>query len=129
MPQLKTLDQVAVFSPQAFVRKRVWESAALHCNVYAFEPGQQNAMHHHPNSDEVVMCWEGNGRAVIGNEVFALRPRATLLVPAGVPHGYVNTDSTRRMIITVVQCPQPVVHVADSPGDVAELVRTLEARS
>lgn len=39
------------FSENSFVRKRIWQTDKLHCNMYCFEPGQQNSLHRHPVSD------------------------------------------------------------------------------
>ena len=56
----KNLQAIEEFSSRGFVRRRVWQSDHLHCNIYCFEPGQQNSLHRHPVADEVVFCWEGS---------------------------------------------------------------------
>jgi hypothetical protein len=55
----KTFESLKTFSENSFVRKRIWQTDKLHCNMYCFEPGQQNSLHRHPISDEVVFCLEG----------------------------------------------------------------------
>jgi quercetin dioxygenase-like cupin family protein len=122
--QKKPLDSLTVFSPKGFVRQRVWQTDKLHCNIYCFEPGQQNSLHRHPVSEEVVFCWEGEGIVVVGREQTPIKGGETVLVPANVPHGYVNTSSDRRMIITVIQCPLPVEHVSVEPGDLTAFIRS-----
>ncbi len=115
----KSLEVLREFSPKGFVRRRVWQSTQLHCNIYCFEPGQQNSLHRHPVADEVVFCWEGEGIIVVGQEHSPIKAGETVLVPVDTPHGYLNTSRDRRMIITVVQCPLPVEHVPVEPGDLS----------
>jgi|KBSMisStaDraftv2_1062788.scaffolds.fasta_scaffold391903_2 hypothetical protein len=46
------------------MEKKTFESGSgkpLHCNMYCFEPGQQNSLHRYPVSDAVVFCLEGEG--------------------------------------------------------------------
>lgn len=119
----KVLDDVKEFSPRAFMRKRIWETENLHCNIYCFEPEQQNALHRHPVSDEVVLCWEGAGEVIVGEEHAPIRAGETLLVTMNTPHGFINTSAYERMIITVLQCPLPVEHVSVEPGDIAEIIK------
>jgi quercetin dioxygenase-like cupin family protein len=120
----KNLRAIQQFSPSGFVRQRVWQSDQLHCNIYCFEPGQQNSLHRHPVADEVVFCWEDEGIIVVGNDHVLFKAGETVLVPKNTPHGYLNTSQERRMIITVVQCPLPVEHVAVEPGDLTAILDT-----
>ena len=122
--QKKALDALKQFSPKGFIRQRVWQTDNLHCNIYCFEPGQQNSLHRHPVSDEIVFCWEGEGIVVVGDDQTPIKGGETVLVPVNVPHGYINTSLDRRMIITVIQCPLPVEHVMVEPGDLASLIRS-----
>ncbi|TAJ07215.1 MAG: cupin domain-containing protein [Nitrospirae bacterium] len=121
----KSLEVIKEFSPRGFVRRRVWQSAQLHCNIYCFEPGQQNSLHRHPGANEVVFCWEGEGVIVVGGERSSIKAGETVLVPTDVPHGYLNTSRDRRMIITVVQCPLPVEHVPVESGDLMAPLNSL----
>ena len=74
----KSLETIQEFSPRGFVRRRVWQSAHLHCNIYCFEPGQQNSLHRHPVADEVVFCWEGEGVIVVGEEHSSIKAGETV---------------------------------------------------
>lgn len=120
----KILEALKAFSGAGFMRRRVWQTDNLHCNIYCFEPGQQNRLHRHPVSNEIVFCWEGEGVVVVGEEQAPIRAGETVLVPVNVPHGYINTSKDRRMIITVVQCPLPVEHVPVEPGDIAAFLQS-----
>lgn len=118
----KNLGTIQQFSSRGFVRQRVWQSDQLHCNIYCFEPGQQNSLHRHPEADEVVFCWEGEGIIVVGGEHSPFKAGETAFVSKNTPHGYLNTSENRRMMITVVQCPLPVEHVPVEPGDLTAVV-------
>ncbi|MDF0667647.1 MAG: cupin domain-containing protein [Nitrospira sp.] len=118
----KTFKNLQAFAENNFVRKRIWQTDQLHCNIYCFEPGQQNNLHRHPVSDEVVLCLEGEGVIVVGTEQQTIKVGETVLVPMNTPHGYINTSQNHRMIISVVQCPLPIEHVPVEPGDVSTLI-------
>lgn len=120
----KTFNELKKFSPTGFVRQRIWQTNNLHCNIYCFEPGQQNSLHRHPVADEVVFCWEGAGTIVVGSDHAPIAAGDTVLVPANAPHGYINTSSDRPMIITVFQSPLPVEHVMVEAEDLASLIRS-----
>jgi len=120
----KILEALKAFSAAGFMRRRVWQTDNLHCNIYCFEPGQQNRLHRHPVSNEVVFCWEREGVVVVGEEQAPIRAGETVLVPVNVPHVYINTSKDRRMIITVVQCPLPVEHVPAQPEDIAAFLQS-----
>ncbi len=45
------------------------------------------------------MVIEGEGLAILGDERFPIKANETLLAPAGVKHGFVNTGS-RPMVVT-----------------------------
>lgn len=118
----KTFESLKAFSANNFVRKRIWQTDKLHCNMHCFEPGQQNSLHRHPVSDEVVLCLEGEGMIVVGTEHQAIKVGETVLVPMNTSHGYINTSRDHRMIISVVQCPLPVEHVPVEPSDISTLI-------
>ena len=118
----KTFEALKIFEPNSFARKGIWQTDKLHCNIYCFEPGQQNSLYRHPVSDEVVLCLEGEGIIVVGTEHQAIKVGDTVLVPMNIPHGYINTSRDHRMIISVVQCPLPVEHVPFEPSDISTLI-------
>ena len=120
--QKKTFESLKTSSANSFVRKRIWQTDTLHCNIYCFEPGQQNSLHRHPVSDEVVFYLEGEGIVVVGTEHQSIKAEETLLAPMNTPHGYINTSLDHPMVISVVQCPLPVEHVPVEPGNVSRLI-------
>lgn len=53
-------------------------------------PGEGAALHRHPY-DELFVLHEGQGVYTIGGATVAARAGDLVLVPAGVPHAFVNT--------------------------------------
>jgi oxalate decarboxylase/phosphoglucose isomerase-like protein (cupin superfamily) len=83
--------------------------------IYTFEPGGLNQLHLHPNSDEVVLCIEGEGEIVVAEERNPIRVKDTVLVSVDRQHGFVNS-SDKRMIKVVMECQTPVEHVPVEEG-------------
>ena len=81
----KTFESLKTFSEHGFVRKRIWQTDTLHYNIYCFEPGQQNSLHRHPVSDEVVFCLEGEGIVVVGTDQQSIKAGETVLVTMNTP--------------------------------------------
>src|SRR5215831_14459636 len=118
----KGLATIQEFASRGFVRRRIWQTDHLHCNIYCFEPGQQNSLHRHPVADEVAFCWEGEGIIVVGNDHAPFRAGETVLLPVDTHDGYLNTGQDGQMIVTVVQRPLPVEHVAVEPGELTAVL-------
>jgi quercetin dioxygenase-like cupin family protein len=55
----KAFDSLKTFSVNSFVRKRDLANGYTPLQMYCFEPGQQNSLHRHPVSDEIVCCYGG----------------------------------------------------------------------
>lgn len=56
-------------------------------------PGQQGSRHNHPDEAEVWMFFAGTGRAVVGDEEYAITPGCVVYTPAGTYHQFFNTGS------------------------------------
>ena len=110
--QVKQLEDVAKFSPHAFMRYRLFDTGTMHFNTYCIEPGQQNPLHRHPISDEVLFFVEGTGevRSGQGKPAVRVQPHSVVWVGKGEPHEIVNTGRTR-MLVVLAQAPLPVEHV------------------
>ncbi|MCZ6842645.1 MAG: cupin domain-containing protein, partial [SAR324 cluster bacterium] len=49
------------FLQDRFNRKRLFETSDMHFNIYCIAPGQQNPLHRHPISGEILYFVEGSG--------------------------------------------------------------------
>ncbi len=71
---------------------RATGAGALTIRVVTVEPGVQTRLHWH-KIEEAMMVLEGAGRAVLGDETMDIRAGETLLGPARIRHGFINTGS------------------------------------
>jgi quercetin dioxygenase-like cupin family protein len=100
------------FSEKAFVRIRLFETSDMHFNVYCIKPGQQNPLHRHPNSDEILYFVEGSGECVVGDITYTVKTGDVVLVPKNVPHAIRNMDESDNMVCVLAQSPLPCEHLA-----------------
>jgi mannose-6-phosphate isomerase-like protein (cupin superfamily) len=67
--------------------------AAQTFGVVRINPGQKNALHLHPNCEELLYVLSGDGESVVGDKTVSLHPGDLLRVPAGVYHQATVTSS------------------------------------
>ncbi|MBI4081155.1 MAG: cupin domain-containing protein [Candidatus Lambdaproteobacteria bacterium] len=111
------------FRERFFMRKRLFETSDMHFNVYCIAPGQNNPLHRHPSSDEILYFTEGEGDCVVGLETFPVKPGDLVLVPKNVPHSIRNTHPTTNMVCILAQTPLPCEHVAVKPEELERYAR------
>ena len=106
------LKEAEEFNEKAFVRKRIFETSDMNFNVYCIVPGQQNPLHKHPNSDEILYFIEGSGECIVGNDTYKVKPGDVVLVPKNVSHAILNMHETDNMVCVLAQSPLPCEHVS-----------------
>lgn len=106
------LKEAEEFKKEFFNRKRLFETSDMHFNVYCIGPAQENPLHRHPESDEILYFVEGSGECVVGDEIYPVNSGDLVLVPKDVPHSIRNKHETGNMVCILVQSPLPCVHVA-----------------
>ncbi|MHB8622529.1 MAG: cupin domain-containing protein [Sulfuricaulis sp.] len=70
--------------------------------------GHGTQMHKHHHSEEIFHVTQGEGRMVLGNEIFAIMPGDTICIPPGTPHRVDNTGATELKILC--SCSPPYSH-------------------
>lgn len=75
----KTVEQVAQFSPEGHVNRPIFSTGSLQFGMYCLELGQVDALHKHPQSDEICYFVQGIGEVVIGDDVAAVQPGVCIL--------------------------------------------------
>ncbi|MCC6464430.1 MAG: chromate resistance protein [Planctomycetes bacterium] len=83
----------------------------MHFNVYCLNPGQENPLHRHPNSAEVLYFVRGTGTCRVGEQTLRVRPGDLVLVDADQPHAVANTHAGDPLVCILAQAPLPCVHV------------------
>jgi mannose-6-phosphate isomerase-like protein (cupin superfamily) len=94
------------YAPQRMVKYGLFETEHLFCDIYCLEPGQEQAVHAHADSDKIYVLLEGRAMVTIGPEQRELQPMEAVLAPAGQTHGIAN-HSDQRAAALVFFAPKP----------------------
>ena len=72
-------------------------AGALSTSLVSIQPGATALAHRH-KIEEAMLVIEGEGLAILGDEQFPIKANETLLAPAGVKHGFINTGSKPMLV-------------------------------
>ncbi len=111
------LKEAESFREGNFIRKRLFETSDLHFNIYCIAPGQQNPLHRHPISDEILYFVEGSGECVVGTETLPVKAGELVFVPKNAPHSIRNTHGRDNLVCILAQSPLPCEHVPVKPEE------------
>lgn len=106
MSYFKTLSEAIQFSQEKMKKNGVFETDRFFCDLYCFEPGQEQAAHTHGGQDKVYYVLEGRGVFKVGEEERDLGAGEIVLAPAGMNHGVANRGA-QRLITLVFVTPKP----------------------
>ena len=106
MEAFRTLAQVAAFSDEKMRKNGVFETERMFCDVYCFEPGQEQSVHAHEGSDKIYFVLEGTGTFRIGEVEKDLHKDEFAIATSGVRHGVANR-SNARLTLLVYMAPNP----------------------
>ncbi len=104
--KVMTLTDNQQFSPDKMKKNNLFQTERLFCDVYCFEPGQEQKGHVHGHQDKVYIVLEGQGMFQIGTERRVLEAGQGTLAPAGEEHG-VKNHTTQRLKVLVFVAPNP----------------------
>jgi mannose-6-phosphate isomerase-like protein (cupin superfamily) len=96
----------ASFSAEKMKKVGLFETEHFFCDVYCFEPGQEQKSHVHENSDKIYYVLSGEGTFQIGGESSVLTKGKIILARCGLEHGVKNTGS-ERLSVLVFMAPRP----------------------
>jgi mannose-6-phosphate isomerase-like protein (cupin superfamily) len=74
--------------------------AAQTFGIVRINPGQKNALHLHPNCEELLYVLSGDGQGIVGDKTVSLHPGDLLRVPAGVYH-QATVTSTEPLVAVI----------------------------
>ena len=94
------------FSGEKLKKHILFQTSRFFCDVYCFEPGQEQKGHVHADQDKVYMVLDGQGTFRVGDQEQVLGPGQGTLAPAGEEHGVVNHSSVRLRVL-VFMAPNP----------------------
>ena len=94
------------FSPEKFQKVNLFETERMFCDVYCFEPGQEQTPHKHQGTDKIYYVLEGKGLVQIGAERRELLPGMAAHANSGEEHA-VNNPGPDRLVMLVFMAPHP----------------------
>ena len=93
------LHELAEFTPEKRVRKKLFKTDQLWSEMLCYEPGQSTVMHHHPYEEEQFLIVSGTATLNVGGDEMTLGAGSVLLVGATVPHDVRNLGKERLLIL------------------------------
>ena len=94
------------YSHEKMKKNNLFQTERLFCDVYCFEPGQEQKGHIHGAQDKVYLVLEGAGTFQVGTEKQVLGVGQGTMAPAGEEHG-VKNHTDRRLRVLVFVAPKP----------------------
>ena len=94
------------FSQEKMKKNNLFETPRFFCDIYCFEPGQEQKGHIHGEQDKVYIVLEGEGTFQVGTEKRVLGAGQGTMAAAGEEHG-VKNHSTQRLKVLVFVAPNP----------------------
>ena len=94
------------FSSEKMKKNNLFQTPRFFCDIYCFEPGQEQKGHIHGAQDKVYLVLEGQGTFHVGSEKQMLGPGQGTLAPAGEAHG-VKNHTDQRLTVLVFVAPNP----------------------
>jgi quercetin dioxygenase-like cupin family protein len=94
------------YSAQKMQKHNLFDSERMFCDVYCFEPGQEQTAHSHAGSDKIYYVIEGVADVRIGEETRRLEAGGVAHASPEVAHGVVN-PGPGRLALLVFMAPKP----------------------
>ena len=90
------------FSSEKMKKNNMFQTTRFFCDIYCFEPGQEQKGHIHGEQDKVYLVLEGQGTFQVGSEKQVLGPGQGTMAPAGEEHGVRNHTDQRLKVLVFV---------------------------
>ena len=94
------------FSGEKMKKNNMFQTPRFFCDIYCFEPGQEQKGHIHGEQDKVYLVLEGQGMFQVGSEKQVFGPGQGTMAPAGEGHGVMN-HTDQRLKVLVFVAPNP----------------------
>src|SRR3990172_5409841 len=87
------------FSSEKMKKNNMFQTPRFCCDIYCFEPGQEQKGHIHGEQDKVYLVLEGQGTFQVGSEKQVLGPGQGAIASAGEAHGVKNHTGQRLKVL------------------------------
>ena len=105
---VKSIDENSGYSDAKLKKNNLFDRERMFCDVYCFEPGQEQRVHDHGGADKFYYVLEGKGTFIVDDQRQELGEGELVLAPARSVHGVIN-HSSERLRCLVVMAPSPNV--------------------
>ncbi len=101
-----TLTDFQQFNSEKMKKNNLFQTERFFCDIYCFEPDQEQKGHVHGHQDKVYIVLEGQGMFQVGTDRQVVDAGQGILAPAGAEHG-VKNHTTQRLKVLVFVAPNP----------------------
>ena len=88
-----------------FFREVLYTAPHSQLVVMNLNPNEEIGMEVHETVDQFLRIEEGEGKAILNGEEFAIRDGSAIVVPAGTQHNFVNTSADKKMKLYTIYSP------------------------
>lgn len=88
-----------------FFREVLFTTQHSQLVVMSLAPNEEIGMETHEIVDQFLRVEEGEGKAILNGEEFAIKAGFAIVVPAGTKHNIINTSSENKMKLYTVYSP------------------------
>ncbi|HVN84193.1 MAG TPA: cupin domain-containing protein [Candidatus Binatia bacterium] len=106
MDVFKNVRDAMKFAAAKMQKTNLFETDRMFCDVYGFEPGQEQSAHVHAGSDKVYYVIDGVGQFRVGHEAHDVGAGHAVFAPAGSSHA-VRNPGPGRLALLVFMAPKP----------------------
>ena len=100
------LSTFQVFSAEKMKKNNIFQTSRFFCDIYCFEPGQEQIGHVHAEQDTVYLVLDGIVTFQVATYKQVLGRGQGTMARAGEEHG-VKNDSGQRLKVLVFVAPNP----------------------
>jgi len=106
MEVFKKVSPHIAFAAEKMKKVNLFDTERMFCDVYCFEPGQEQAPHVHKGSDKIYYIFQGKGLVRVGQEDKELGEGGIAIAPSGSEHSVKNLGPDR-LVLLVFMAPKP----------------------
>ena len=104
--EVKTVADLVRFSGEKMQKIPLFDSPKYFCDLYCLQPGQDQRIHSHSDSDKIYFVLRGTGWFHIAGEERELEAGQSVIARPGQEHG-VRNASRDDLVLLVFMMPKP----------------------
>jgi mannose-6-phosphate isomerase-like protein (cupin superfamily) len=88
-----------------YFREVLFTSQLMQLVVMSLEPGVDIGLETYLDTDQYISVEDGNGKAIVDEIVYELKPGSALVIPAGTEYNIINISATEALKLYTVYIP------------------------